>query len=181
MKLPLRKEKDALDERDDRSDRADGGRLPWKDDHADGGRKLMVGLVYSLLRRGATLVSLGLWATRVVVLYSHLFVGARGCPGGVGALRMFLRRLARSYGPLLGSNCGVDFVDGRSKCATRALGSRASSRRTHKSGREAPRYYSWRFRRAGLQLKGPPVAEGRLDRTPSPQQLEEPRMCNQRY
>ena len=108
----------------------------------------------------------------MVVLYSHLFVGARGCPGGVGALRMFLRRLARSYGPLLGSNCGVDFVDGRSKCATRALGSRASSRRTHKSGREAPRYYSWRFRRAGLQLKGPPVAEGRLDRTPSPQQLE---------
>ena len=42
VKLPLRKEKDALDERDDRSDRADGGRLPWKDDRADGGRKLML-------------------------------------------------------------------------------------------------------------------------------------------
>ena len=110
VKLPFRKEKDALDERDERSDRADGGRLPWKDDRADGGRKLMVGLVYSLLRRGATLVSLGLRATRVVVLYSHLFVGASGCPGDVGALRIFLRRLARSYGPLLGSNCGVDFV-----------------------------------------------------------------------
>ena len=42
VKLPLRKEKDALDERDDRSDRADGGRLPWKDDLAEGGRKLML-------------------------------------------------------------------------------------------------------------------------------------------
>ena len=31
----------------------------------------------------------------------------------------------------------------------------ASSRRTDKSGREAPRDSSWRFRRAGLQLKGP--------------------------
>ena len=110
VKLPLRKENDARLLRDERSDRADGGRLPWKDDRADGGRKLMVGLVYRLLRRGATLVSLGLRATRVVVLYSHLFVGASGCLGGVGALRMFLRRLARSYGPLLGSNCGVDFV-----------------------------------------------------------------------
>ena len=31
----------------------------------------------------------------------------------------------------------------------------ASSRRTDKRGREAPRDSSWRFRRAGLQLKGP--------------------------
>ena len=31
----------------------------------------------------------------------------------------------------------------------------ASSRRTDKSGREAPQDSSWRFRRAGLQLKGP--------------------------
>ena len=91
----------------------------------------------------------------MVVLYSHLFVGASGCPGGVGALRMFLRRLARSYGPLLGSNCGVDFVDGRSKCATRALGSRASSRRTDNSGRGSPQDYSSRLRRAELQPKGP--------------------------
>ena len=45
VKLPLRKENDALDERDDRSDRADGGRLPWKDDRADGGRKLMFDVV----------------------------------------------------------------------------------------------------------------------------------------
>ena len=104
VKLPLRKENDARLLRDERSDLAEGGRLPWKDDRADGGRKLMV---YSRL---CVLVSLSLWATRVVVLYSHLFVGASGCPGGVGALRMFLRRLARSYGPLLGSNCGVDFV-----------------------------------------------------------------------
>jgi len=42
VKLPLRKENEALDERDDRSDRADGGRLPWKDDRAEGGRKLML-------------------------------------------------------------------------------------------------------------------------------------------
>ncbi len=41
MKLPLRKENDALDERDDRSDLAETGRLPWKDDRAEGGRKLM--------------------------------------------------------------------------------------------------------------------------------------------
>ena len=42
MKLPLRKENDARLLRDERSDRADGGRLPWKDDRAEGGRKLMV-------------------------------------------------------------------------------------------------------------------------------------------
>ena len=83
------------------------------------------------------LVSLGLWATRVVVLYSHLFVGASGCPGGGGALRMFLRRLARSQGPLLGSNCGVDFVMAALQPRDPARwGSRASSRRTHKSGRD---------------------------------------------
>ena len=39
---PLRKEKDALDERDDRSDLAETGRLPWKDDLAEGGRKLIL-------------------------------------------------------------------------------------------------------------------------------------------
>ena len=32
---------------------------------------------------------------------------------------------------------------------------RANSRRTHKSGREASNDYSLRFRRAGLQRKGP--------------------------
>ena len=42
VKEPLRKEKDARDERDERSDLAETGRLPWKDDRADGGRKLMV-------------------------------------------------------------------------------------------------------------------------------------------
>ena len=42
VKLPLRKENDALDERDDRSDLAETGRLPWKDDRAEGGRKLML-------------------------------------------------------------------------------------------------------------------------------------------
>ena len=42
VKEPLRKEKDARDERDDRSDLADTGRLPWKDDRADGGRKLIL-------------------------------------------------------------------------------------------------------------------------------------------
>ena len=39
---PLRKEKDARDERDDRSDLAETGRLPWKDDRAEGGRKLIL-------------------------------------------------------------------------------------------------------------------------------------------
>ena len=39
---PLRKEKDARLLREDRSDLAETGRLPWKDDRADGGRKLMV-------------------------------------------------------------------------------------------------------------------------------------------
>ena len=59
----------------------------------------------------------------------------------------------------------------RSKCSTRALGCRASSRRTHRSGREAPQDYSSRSRRAGLQPKGPRrVAAAAV--TPSPQQLE---------
>ena len=100
-----------------------------------------------------------------VLLYSHLFVGASGCPGGVGALRMFLRRLARSYGPLLGSNCGVDFVVRRSNLATPRARVRASYRRTHKGGREAPRDYSSRFRRAGL--KGP-RRRGRREGTSAP-------------
>ena len=42
VKEPLRKEKDARLLRDERSDLAEGGRLPWKDDRADGGRKLIV-------------------------------------------------------------------------------------------------------------------------------------------
>ena len=61
---------------------------------------------------------------------------------------------------------------GRSTSAP--LGSRrASSRRTHKSGREAPRDYSSRFRRAGLQLKGP--RRGGPGPTPtSPRSVTEP-------
>ena len=95
----------------------------------------------------------------VVGLYSHLFVGASGCPGGVGALRMFLRRLARFYGPLLGSNCGVDFVDAALQARPARKSLRASSRRADKSGREAPRDYSWRFRvssRASPRVDAPP-------------------------
>ena len=59
VKLPLRKENDARLLRDERSDRADGGRLPWKDDRADGGRKLMfdvAGVFLWLLRRGCEAV-----------------------------------------------------------------------------------------------------------------------------
>ena len=91
----------------------------------------------------------------MVVLYSHLFVGASGCPGGVGALRMFLRRLARSYGPLLGSNCGVDFVDaGAPSARTRALGLRASSLAARIRG-VAGRPGTTHGASVALQLKGP--------------------------
>ena len=151
VKLPLRKEKDALDERDDRSDRADGGRLPWKDDRADGGRKLMVDVVgvYSRLFCGAYVV------VYLVVLCAEraLFVGKRlprvdGCPevsstaAGV-SLRPFTGRSGQ---------CNASLAALHTARPTSAR--RVSSRRTHKSAREAPQD-SWRFRRAGPQPKGP--------------------------
>ena len=82
VKLPLRKENDALDERDDRSDRADTGRLPWKDDRADGGRKLIFYGVCSRLRVAVRRSSDPLvWATLSAEVVS-LWYGTNGCLAG---------------------------------------------------------------------------------------------------
>ncbi len=185
MKLPLRKENDARLLRDERSDRADGGRLPWKDDRAEGGRKLIVGLVYSLLRRGATLVFLSLWATLGGVALQRLpsverlpSVGGR-LDGVCAAAGVFLQPFAGAGRQLQSSRLAA----GRSTQLGSTSARRASSRRTHKGGRgsrprttrgaSAARVSSSRAPVAWPPRKGPVPS-----RTPSPQQRKT-RMCSE--
>ena len=87
------------------------------------------------------------------------FLVADAASGGVRRLRGGRR------GPtaFTGGRQAMQLRAGRALHIGSARGRRASSRRTHKSGREAPQDSSWRFRRAGLQLKGP-VAAGRGQR-----------------
>ena len=104
-----------------------------------------------------------------------LFVGKRlppvdGRPEiASAAAGVFLRPFTGRRGQCNASLAALHTGPGRSTSARRA-----SSRRTHKSSREAPRDYSSRFRRAGRQRKGPrrgAAAEG------NSQQLEKTREC----
>ncbi len=97
------------------------------------------------------------------------FLVADAASGGVRRLRGGRR------GPtaFTGGRQAMQLRAGRALHIGSARAGSASSRRTDKSGREAPQDSSWRFRRAGLQLKGP--RRGGPGPTPtSPRTVAEP-------